>query len=68
MKTYPKVHCPRCGGHGLVASEWFGATECPDCDGMGSFVVYRNDALALYPGGPMHGSWPGKYAELQGAA
>lgn len=60
----PRVNCPACGGHGLVDSLYSGGVECSDCDGRGTFVVYPNDGLALYSGGPMRGSWPGKYAEL----
>jgi hypothetical protein len=66
----PRVSCPSCGGHGLVGV-WVGdydITECSECDGLCELVVYPNDGLALWPGGPMRGSWPGKYAELTGAA
>ena len=60
------IQCPRCGGYGMVshysATDFEGAMECPDCAG-GSLVVYESDRLALYPGGPMRGSWPGRYSQ-----
>lgn len=57
------THCPNCGGHGLVGHIPPPATRT-ECGGSGTLVVYRNDALAQYPGGPMLGSWPGRYEEV----
>lgn len=61
--------CPNCSGLGVVADygngqDFYGPKECPDCVN-GSIVVYPSDRLALWPGGPLCGSWPGRYAELK---
>jgi transcription elongation factor Elf1 len=58
-----RIKCPHCGGHGLVGV-WVGdyeVAECEECGGMGELTVYPNDSVAMYPGGPMRGSWPGAY-------
>lgn len=58
--------CPHCGGHGLVGM-WVGdysIGECAECHGLGRWWVYPSDRIALWPGGPLHGSWPGRTAEL----
>jgi hypothetical protein len=57
------VPCYRCGGYG-IHDTWNGdydIVDCYECGGLGRLTVYKNDALALWPGGPMRGSWPGAY-------
>lgn len=61
--------CGSCGGHGIVAdyghgTDFYGPKDCPDCV-AGRIVVYRNDAVALWPGGPLAGSYPGRYGVLR---
>lgn len=56
--------CPNCGGHGLKAS-WDGCPDdCRECGGSGRLYVSSRDRVALYPGGPLRGVWPGEYARL----
>jgi hypothetical protein len=63
MARFKRVACPSCGGHGLV---WHGDVfDCRECDGVGGFFISEKDRLFEYPGGPAHGSWPGKFAKLE---
>jgi hypothetical protein len=61
------ITCTTCGGY-MVYAVWNGdydIVDCHECAG-GTLVVYPNDTLAMYPGGPMRGSWPGAYAKAGG--
>src|SRR5690606_32590708 len=55
------VRCPGCGGHGVREAFGGGPVECRVCDGGGTLTVYESGHCALYPGGPLRGSWPGEY-------
>ena len=65
---YVKVRCPRCGGHGVVSvyshDDFEGPGDCPGCKGAGWLCIYESDRVALYPGGPLMGSWPGEYKRV----
>lgn len=62
------VRCPNCGGHGLREGFGGGPVECRSCGGAGGFYIYPNDRLALWPGGPLQGSWPGEYQRQKAAS
>jgi hypothetical protein len=52
----------------MVYAVWNGdydIVDCRDCC-AGTLTVYPNDTLAMYPGGPFRGSWPGAYAKAGG--
>lgn len=67
MARWIQTLCPRCNGSGLVsvysANDFEGAGDCPDC-ASGSIWISQKDRVALYPGGPLRGSWPGEYSRL----
>ena len=68
MKAWLTTHCPNCRGYGQISvygTDFLGAGECPNCGGNGTIYVSPKDRLAIFPGGPFCGYWPGKYAELQ---
>jgi hypothetical protein len=60
--------CGCCRGTGLVSDysggDFNGPAECDACGGQGGFVVSENDRLAMWPGGPFLGVWPGRFAYL----
>ena len=56
MSEWRQVSCGCCSG-----LTWHWGSECGDCGGTGALFVSDKDRLALYPGGPFRGSWPGKY-------
>lgn len=67
------MRCTSCRGYGQVSAytlggtDFLGAGECHNCGGGGIVYVSPKDRLAMYPGGPFCGYWPGKYAELSSA-
>ena len=67
MTEWRWIECTNCLGHGLVSAytlggeDFDGARECRDCDGTGRQAVSGRDRLAKYPGGPLCGSWPGRF-------
>lgn len=69
-KRYIWQPCPGCGGHGVVSaytfdgSDFLSADECDECHGLCSIVIYESNRLARYPGGPLIGSWPGRFQEV----
>jgi len=66
MKTWTKVQCWNCGGHGLVSSytadgsDFLGADECDTCCGSGRIFRSPRGALARWPGGPFVGREGGR--------
>ncbi len=70
MTRWKTYKCGSCRGYGVVsvysAEDFLGAGDC-ECNG-GTVSVSENDRLAVYPGGPFLGSWPGKFAELPESA
>ena len=65
MTRWVRVQCSACGGHGIVADysggDFNGPRECDDC-AAGYVAVSERDRVALWPGGPLRGSWPGEFA------
>ena len=59
--------CPWCGGQGLEHYGEGDVRDCPACGGDGKFYLSEHDRIADYPGGPLRGSWPGRFAELAAA-
>ncbi len=68
IADWVKTSCSGCGGHGMVSdytydgSEFLGAKDCSVCGGNGVLYVSSKDVVAIYPGGPFCGKWPGEYA------
>jgi hypothetical protein len=63
MSQYEMRTCGKCRGVGVVQSPntfEIDPTDC-DCSG-GTIVVYRNGAVAAYPGGPFVDCWPASQA------
>lgn len=69
MASWLKDRCGNCGGHGIVSDygmgdDFYGPKDCDSCDGAGSVWISSGDRVALYPGGPLKGRWPGRFAYL----
>lgn len=64
MARFKRVNCPRCGGYGIV-SNWGEADDCTECGSSGFFYISDGDRLFDYPGGPIRGTWPGKFQKLE---
>lgn len=68
MLLWKKTKCSGCSGYGLVSDysggDFNGPKECNDCDGAGVLAVSPKDRLALWPGGPFAGVYPGLYNQL----
>jgi DnaJ-class molecular chaperone len=58
-KSYERVKCAACDGHGIVASYdmagYLSPDECRACGGAGTIVRYESGVLASYAGGPLLG-------------
>lgn len=61
MSEWIWVSCPSCGGNGVREGFGGGPQECRGCTGVGRLALYPSDRVALYPGGPLRGTWPGEY-------
>jgi hypothetical protein len=66
MSRWVRVKCSTCGGHGVVSDygngeDFYGPKECDGC-AAGTVAVSERDRVALWPGGPLRGSWPGEFA------
>ena len=61
-KSFNRITCYRCDGHGVIASYdmdgFLSPDECPDCGGAGTIVQYESGAIASWPGGPLLGRVP----------
>lgn len=72
MAAWIQVRCSECDGRGVVAhyshNDFEGPAECRRCDGRGLLWLSEHDRIADCPGGPLRGSWPGRYAEAIAAA
>ncbi len=70
MSHWRKDSCSRCGGYGVVsvysANDFEGPGECQECGGTGTLFVSEKDRVAMYPGGPLRGTDPGRYVKLGG--
>lgn len=68
MMKYKEVECGRCNGRGYdpFFIGPYGPTECYTCEGHGVLYVYKNGALAEYPGGPLAGSLGKSWDEIDG--
>ena len=65
MAQWKTINCPNCAGHGLITGMDGGPEGCPDCGSGGFFWISDKDRLADYPGGPLRGSWPGRYSKAR---
>ena len=69
MVQWRSFTCPNCDGRGLVISsnsfDRNEIVECSDCGGSGQLWVTDKDIVAMYPGGPFRGKWPGQYKEAK---
>ena len=63
-KSYERVTCWACNGHGIVPSYdmagYMSPDECRTCNGAGTVVRYESGAYAEYPGGKLLGREPRK--------
>ena len=64
MSRWKNFTCGVCRGHGIVSDysggDFQGERDCEYC-GYGTVWVSERDRLAKYVGGPLLGSWPGKF-------
>ena len=70
MTLWREDSCGQCRGYGVVSDysggDFDGAAECPGCGGIGGYYVSEKDRLAMWPGGPFLGRYPGRFAYLEG--
>lgn len=61
MAKWKQTRCWHCGGHGVGMTGDGPVWECNICGGSGGIWVSEKDRVALWPGGPFQGSFPGEY-------